>query len=51
MAKGKRKRKSRTSQGIHGGGGKGRPLSTVEKVLMGGGLLVNVKKRAVKDTE
>ena len=48
MAKGKRKRKHRVSQGIHGGGGKGRPLSTVEKVLMGGGMLVGVKARAAK---
>lgn len=38
MANGKRKRKQKVSKGLHGGGGKTR-LSTVQKVLLGGGLL------------
>ena len=45
MASGQRKRNKKTSKGIHGGGGKGRPLTHVEKVNMGGGLLRGLPKR------
>ena len=45
---GKKSRKSKTSQGLNGGGGKGRPLSRVEKVLMGGGLLTNAHRRTAE---
>lgn len=48
MASGKRKRKSKTSQRLNGGGGKGRPLTRVEKVLLGGGLLVGANKRTAE---
>lgn len=46
----KKKRTPKTSKGVHGGGGRltaphGQPrLSTVAKVLMGKGMLVNVEK-------
>lgn len=35
-------RTKKTSQGIHGGGGKVR-LTEIEKVLLGGGMLRNIK--------
>lgn len=38
MANSKRKRTPKTSKGIHGGGGKVRTLTAVEKVLLGKGL-------------
>jgi hypothetical protein len=47
MAAGKSKRTSKTSKGVHGGGGKmnyPNGLSQVQKVLMGKGMLVNVKQ-------
>lgn len=44
MAKGQKQRAKKTSQGIHGGGGKGRPLTGIEKILMGGGLYRNINK-------
>lgn len=34
MAKQQRSRTPKTSAGIHGGGGKGRPLTGIEKILM-----------------
>lgn len=40
MAKGQKSRKSKTSNGINGGGGKmDRPFTNVEKVLLGGGMI------------
>lgn len=46
MPKQQRSRTPKTSKGIHGGGGKGRPLTSVEKILISnGGLLRNVKPR------
>lgn len=49
MAKGKKKAgDKKVSQGIHGAGGKGRPLSPLEKVLFGGGLLRNAEKRTAQ---
>ena len=42
MASGKRKRTSKTSKGIHGGGGKVR-LTELEKALMGKGILSSTK--------
>lgn len=44
MASGQKARKPKTSQRIHGGGGKGLPLSGLQKILLGGGLLVNIHK-------
>lgn len=40
-----KKRAQKTSKGIHGGGGKFRGLTEVQKVSMGKGMLVNVVKR------
>ena len=34
MAKGQRARTKKTSAGVHGGGGKGRPLTGIEKILL-----------------
>lgn len=34
MAKGQRARTKKTSAGVHGGGGKGRPLTGTEKILL-----------------
>jgi hypothetical protein len=46
MAKGQRQRTHKESKGIHGGGGKGRPLTDIEKInISNGGLLRNVKSR------
>lgn len=45
MPKQQKSRAHKESKGIHGSGGKGRPLTTVEKINMGGGLLRNVSKR------
>lgn len=46
MAKQQRSRAKKESKGIHGGGGKGRPLTDIEKILISnGGLLRNVKPR------
>lgn len=42
MADGKKKRTTKTSKGINGGGGKVR-LSIIEKVLMGKGLVDSTK--------
>ena len=42
MATGKSKRKTKTSKGIHGGGGKVR-LTEVEKALLGKGLYESFK--------
>jgi hypothetical protein len=44
MAAGQKQRKPKTSQGLHGGGGKGRPLTGIEKILFGGGLYRNINK-------
>lgn len=51
MSNSKKKRTPKTSKGIHGGGGKGRPLTEVEKInLVGGGLLRNASRRdAIRD--
>ena len=44
MAVGKSKRATKISKGIHGGAKRlNPPLSEVQKVLMGKGMLVNVK--------
>ncbi len=48
MPKVQRKRTPKTSKHEHGAGGKGRPLTGVEKINMGGGLLRNVKPRWAK---
>jgi hypothetical protein len=44
MATGQRQRKKKTSAGLHGGGGKGRRLTMVEKINMGGGLYRNINR-------
>lgn len=36
---GKRRKNPKVSKGVHGGGGKGRPLTEVEKANMGGGIV------------
>jgi len=49
MGKQQKSRAHKESKGIHGSGGKGRPLTGVEKInLRGGGLLNNVKSRWAK---
>lgn len=48
MPKVQRKRATKTSKGIHGSGGKGRALTGVEKINLGGGLLRGVKTRWAK---
>jgi hypothetical protein len=48
MATGQKQRAHKTSKGIHGGGGKGRPLSGVEKVLLGGGALRTITRPETK---
>lgn len=46
MAKVQKQRAKKTSNGVHGGGGKGRPLTPVEKVnISNGGLMVGCAKR------
>ena len=45
MSTSKKKRAHKESKGINGGGGRlSTPLTRVEKVLMGKGMLVNVEK-------
>lgn len=44
MGKQQKSRASKTSNGVHGAGGKGRPLTGIEKILMNGGLYRNVNK-------
>jgi hypothetical protein len=44
MPKQQKSRAHKESQGKHGGGGKGRPLTGIEKILMGGGLYRNINK-------
>lgn len=48
MAAGQKLRKSKTSKGTHGAGGKGRSLTSIEKINMGGGALRQVKTRWAK---
>lgn len=48
MATGQRQRAHKTSKGEHGGGGKGRPLTGVEKVLLGGGALRTITRPDTK---
>ena len=48
MATGQKQRAHKTSKGIHGGGGKGRPLTGVEKVLLGGGSLRTITRPDTK---
>ena len=54
MGKQQKSRAKKVSKGIHGGGGKGRPLTGVEKVLLGHGALQSIRldntKRAKKLT-
>jgi hypothetical protein len=47
MATGQRTRTPKTSAGVHGSGGKGRPLTGIEKINIGNntGLLRNVARR------
>lgn len=45
MAKTQKKRTPKRSNGVHGGGGKGRPLTDVEKVNLGGGMFKDVAAR------
>ena len=45
MPKQQKSRTPKTSKHEHGSGGKGRPLTEVEKINLGGGLLRNVKQR------
>lgn len=49
MAVGKSKRTKKVSKGVHGGGGKVRNLTEVQKVLMGGGLFRTIRVLAGKD--
>lgn len=45
----KKSRQSKTSKHEHGAGGKlGRPLTGVEKVLLGGGALVTINRNQTK---
>lgn len=48
MAAGQKMRKQKTSKHEHGAGGKGRRLTGVEKINMGGGSLRTVKSRWAK---
>jgi hypothetical protein len=46
MAKVQKQRAKKTSKGEHGSGGKGRPLTQVEKInISNGGLMVGCAKR------
>lgn len=51
MPRQQRARKPKTSQGKHGGGGRVRTLTEVQKVNLGGGLLNGVKPRWSKSTQ
>ena len=42
MGKQQRSRAKKESKGVHGSGGKGRSLTHVEKVILGGGMLVTL---------
>lgn len=51
MPRQQRARTPKTSQGKHGGGGKCRTLTEVQKVNLGGGLFKNVKPRWAKPVQ
>ncbi len=49
---GQRARTKKTSQGIHGAGGKVRqPFTDVQKVLLGGGMLRNITQNITKGSK
>lgn len=48
MAKQQKSRATKVSKGIHGGGGKGAPMTEVFKVLNGGGGLTAITAKKTK---